>query len=306
MAIPWSPSGQYIQEYIASPGGVSYDMNIGDTTYSRIDVCTSSLSHGLTYTIHSRPGANAANTGDIWSSRFINVYNTSGVSSYCTTVTNAWFTCLVPNSVLGLGTGQWTGYVQANWHGHLSISGTTATLVSTADGSYANIVSGDYIMIHISGVGWSCILAGGTPSGPTGSFTVSGGCASGNSVPAIGSSEAYDAQVCASSATISPGPDNAGLIQGNSEPDATYFGGGITGNQHTVGMNPNGVGTCTGTGNGHWGLFNGNGATIVSGGSSGSPLTNWVSRRTSIYKPEISQIGGSGTVVNFLDMIGWQ
>jgi hypothetical protein len=284
-------------------------MNIADSTYSRIDVCTSSYSHGLTYTIHSRPGANASATGDIYSSRLVNVFSTSGVSSYCTPALNAWFTCLVPNSVLGLGTGQWTGYVQANWHGQLTLSGgNTATLLSTADGSYANIASGDYIMVHVpsaQGGGWICVLATSTASGPTGTFSVSSGCASGNGVAGLTNVEAYDAQVCASSATVSPGPDNAGLIQGNSEPDATYFGGGIVGYAHSAGTNPNGVGSCSGTGNGHWGLFNGNSATITTQGSSGSPLSNWVSRRTSIYKPEIQQIGGSGTVVNFLDMIGW-
>ena len=105
-------------------------MNIGDATYSRIDVCTASLSHGMTYTIHSRPGANGAGTGDIYSSRLVSVFNQSGVSSYCTPVTNAWFTCLIPNTVLGLGTGQWTGYVQANWHGTLTNDGTVATLLA--------------------------------------------------------------------------------------------------------------------------------------------------------------------------------
>ena len=305
MAFNWSPSGDYVQQYVASPGAVSYDMNIGDTTYSRIDVYTSSLSHGLNYTIHSRPGANASGTGDIYSSRFVELYNQSGASVYGTPVVNSWFTLLVPNTVLGLGTGQFTGYVTANWHGNLTLSGSTATLVSTADGSYANIANGDYVMVHGSG-GWTCILATSTASGPTGTFSISGGCASGIGSPGGTNIEAYDAQVCASSATTSPGPDNAGLIQGNSEPDATYFGGGIIGFGKAYGANPNGVGTCTGTGNGHWGLFNGNSAAILTKGSSGSPLTNWVSRRTSIYKPEFQQEGGSGYQTNFVDMIGWQ
>ena len=179
----------------------------------------------------------------------------------------------------------------------------TGILAFTLDGSYANIVNGDYVMVHESG-GWQCIKATTTPLSSSGSF-IYAACPSGSAYTTNSAIEATDAQVCASAATVSPGPDNAGLIQGNSEPAATYFGGGIVGYANPLGTNPDGVGTCTGTGNGHWGLFNGNGTAITSQGSSGSPLTNWVSRRTSIYKPEILQYGGSGTVVNFLDMIGW-
>lgn len=304
MTFNWPPSGAYVQQYTASPGSVSYDLNAGDTNYSRIDVYTSSLSHGLTYTIHSRPGANGSGTGDIYSSRLVQIFSTSGTSSYCSGIaTNTWFTCLVPNTVLGIGTGQFTGYVQANWHGTLTNNGTVATLVSTLDGNYANIASGDYIMVHESG-GWQCIAATSTASGPTGTFTYTT-CPSGSAYTTATAIEATDAQVCASAATTSPGPDNAGLIQGNGEPDATYFGGGIVGYTQSPGTNPNGVGTCTGTGNGHWGLFNGNATAIVSAGSSGSQLTNWVSRRTSLYKPEFQQIGGSGYQTYFVDMIGW-
>jgi hypothetical protein len=297
MTFNWTSSGEYVQEYVASPGSVSYDLNAADTTYSRIDVCATSLSHGLTYTIHSRPGANGANTGDIYSSRLVEVFNQSGVGSYCSGITtNAWFTCLVPNSVLGIGTGQFTGYVTANWHGVLTVSGSTATVVSTTDGNSANIAIGDYILAN-PGSGWACEEATSTVSGTT--FSV-GGCPSGG--PYNGTSmPAYDAQVCASSATTSPGPDNAGLIQGHSEPDATYFGGGIVGYTQSPGTNPNGVGTCTGTGNGHWGLFNGNGTAILTV----STQTDWVSRRTSLYKPEWQQEGGSGFQTYFVDMIGW-
>lgn len=304
MTFNWTSSGEYVQEYTASPGSVSYDLNAADTTYSRIDVCATSLSHGLTYTIHSRPGANASNTGDIYSSRLVEVFNQSGVGSYCSGITtNAWFTCLVPNTVLGIGTGTFTGYVTANWHGTLTNNGTSATLVSTTDGLYSNIVNGDYVMVHESG-GWQCIQATSTPASSTGSFTYTT-CPSGGAYTTATPIEATDAQVCASSASVSPGPDNAGLIQGNSEPDATYFGGGIVGYTQSPGTNPNGVGTCTGTGNGHWGLFNGNGTAILTEGSSGSPLTNWTARRTSLYKPEFQQEGGSGFQTYFVDMVGW-
>lgn len=380
MLFNWPLSGAYVQQYTASPGSVSYDMNVGDTNYSRVDVNTPSFSHGLRYTIHSRPGANGSQTGDIYSSRLVQVFSTTGTSSYCTGMAiNTWFTCLIPNSVLGIGTGSFTGYVQANWHGHLTntsssqpilangtitsgsptlvvtstpsaqlivgtyvtganipantilttvptggLTGTytmsnnatatvgtpeslsfpaTAILASTSDGSYTNIAVGDYMMVH-NPSGWQCFSPTSTPSSATGSFTITT-CPSGGAYANTSSVETTDAQVCASASITSPGPDNAGLIQGNGEPDATYFGGGIVGYNDSPGTNPDGTGTCTGTGNGHWGLFNGNGTTISSAGSSGSQLT-WTSKRTSLYKPEFLQNGGSGYLTYYIDMIGWQ
>ena len=174
--------------------------------------------------------------------------------------------------------------------------------MTTTDGSYANIAIGDYIMVHNSS-GWQCVSPTSVPTSSTGTFNI-GACPSGNAYANASAVEATDAQVCASASITSPGPDNAGLIQGNSEPDATYFGGGIVGYNGSPGANPDGTGTCTGTGNGHWGLFNGNGTTITSQGSSGSQIT-WTSRRTSLYKPEFLQNGGTGYVTNFIDMVGW-
>lgn len=289
--------GGYIQQFAASPGAPDYDLNVGGFNNAVFDFYPLTLpGAGWVYAIHSRPGANASGTGDIYSTRALPISAT-----YCSPWTaNTWNHCSWPLSALGLGIGQFTGNVTANWQGTLTVSGTTATVVTTTAGSSANIASGDYIGTYVSGAGWGCEQA---TSGVTGSTFSVTGCPSGGPYNVTAAS-AFDDQLCASAYTTQPGPDNGGLLQGHGEPMGTYILGQNPGSG-SGSSNPTGVGSCTGTGLGHWALFNGNGSTIVTAGSSGSPFTDWVFNRISVYKPAITDDEGSGNVTMWIDQDGY-
>ncbi len=280
----------YVQQYTARPESPAFDLNVGGMNNFVIDMYLTSGTQTYAFAIHSRPGGNGANTGDIYSTRYITLVNHL-TSSYGTPALNQWFTLTVPLNTLGIGTGVWTGYVVSNWQGTGQVTsgagGTSGTFAvqSTTAGSTANIASGDYIGAIVSGAGIGCMKA----TGPISGSNVPIANCPGLNIPGVTSgSSAYDAQAYVNSVSSGTGPDNAAILQGNSEPDATYFLGQAPG----FGGSPNQTGT------GHWGLFNGNGSTIVSAGSSGSPLSNWGVNRTSLYKPEIFLTGPSLTFVD--------
>jgi hypothetical protein len=277
----------YVQQFTAWPESPPFDLNVGGMNNFVIDMYLTSGTQTYAFAIHSRPGGNGANTGDIYSTRYVTLVNHLA-SSYGTPVLNQWFTLTVPLNTLGIGTGVWNGYVVSKWHGTGQLSGSTFTIQATTDGSSTNIVAGDYMTALATGNGIGCMKV----------VSVSGSAVTVTACPGVGlpsgvgsGAPAYDAQAHVNSIVSGAGPDNAAILQGHGEPDATYF----------TGQAP-GFGTPNPTGVGQWGLYNGKGSTIVSACSSGSPCNDWGSNRTSLYKPEIFLTGPSLT---FIDNYGF-
>jgi hypothetical protein len=296
----YTNGGGFMQQFTGQPQSPQFDMNASAMNNFVVDFFPTDALHTFFFTVHSRPGGQSPNTGDIFSTRGVS-FATAGTSAFTSDGlihANAWNHITVPMATLGLGRGAFTGYVTANWHGTATVSGGTLTIVSTIDGSPSNIVAGDYISVLISNQGWQCGQATGPASGSTVPVT---NCPEGSLSNQATAMPAYDAQLCASALITSPGPDNAAALLGNSEPSGTF----IDGQQAGFGsVNPTGVGSCTGTGPGHWGLFNGNGSTITSQGSSGSQIS-WSNSRVSVYKPEILGRGPSSNIAVAFDNYGF-
>ena len=275
-------SSNYLQQWAAQPLAPPYDVNVGGMNYFSMDFYLTSSATQITTDMLSRPGANNANTNDLYSSRLITLIGAGLSSAYGTPVVGSWFTLKVPFAPLGIGTGVWNGYVVSNWHGTATITGgNTMTAVSTIDGSTANIAVGDKIGYASPSNSIACaqIVSG------TGPWTVTG-CSNVGTPANVTGAVAYDAQAHVISIVSGAGPDNGGFITGQSEPDGTFFGG--------YGINSNATGV------GQWALINFNGATILSAGSSGSPV-NFGHNRTSIYKPQIFP----NQTQFFMDNYGW-
>jgi hypothetical protein len=197
-----------------------------------------------------------------------------------------------------MGSGTWSGYVAANWQGTAQISSGTMTIQSTTAGSTSNIAVGDIFVFYnssVGGYGYPCAVV----SSGSGSTWSMGGCP-GFGVPTVASGgTGYDAQAYVVSISSGTGPDNAGIITGQSEPAATFFTG------QTPGFN-----TPNTTGTGHYALFNLSGAAIVSagtgsGGTCTSGCVTFGSNRYSSYKPELFFQGSASMQATYFDNYGF-
>jgi hypothetical protein len=280
----------YIQQFAASPMAPGADANWGGYTYHRIDLQLTTNTYNLYDEIHSRPGAGASYTADLFSNRDVYILNGT-TSSYGTGCgIGVWCTLKIPLSLLGIGSGTWSGYVDPHWQGTASVSGTTLTIQTTTSGNAANITTNDILVFYstsTSGFGYPCAQATAPESGGT---VAIGGCPGFGTPSWTGNVTGYDVQAYVQTILSGVGPDNAGKITGQGEPTATYFSG------TNAGFNtPN-----TTNGTGHYGLFNLSGSTIVSAGtgSGGVCTTGCVtfgSNRYDAYKPAIqANQGGSG------------
>lgn len=277
-----TPGWAYIQQFTAAPESPGYDANWGGYSYAVLDVRLTSNGQNIGFTVHSRPGGAAYTTSDIYSNRSITILNgtTSSYGTGC--ASGSWCSLKVPFLNLGLGSGTWSGHVVSEWQGTASSDGSTLTIQTTTSGNMANIAANEYLMFYstsVSGFGYPCAMTTAAESGGTVAIT---GCPGSGGGPSwTGNTPGYDAQAYVTTILTGTGPDNAGKITGQGEPSSTYFGATQPGFE-----SPN-----TTNGTGQYGLFNLNGSTIVSAGTSGSPVT-FGSNRYDIYKPELLLSGG--------------
>lgn len=285
--------GSYMQQYTNAPGSPGQDFNASAMNNWEIHLYPTVTNQNIWIQVETRPGAGAANTGDVFSNRKVQL--TTGLSSSYiaggTLTQNAWNTLVVPLSAVGVGSGVWVGYVTSPWHGHGTLDGAgNFSVTGTTDGTATNMAVNDYVTYSTTS-GWGCFEITGVTT-PGSAYTITA-CPQGGIGP-VTAVEMYDANAYVNTITSGVGPDNAGLLTGQSEPAGVFFNG-----QSAGASSPN-----TNNGTGHYGLFTGTSAQILAVGSSGSNVT-FDDNRYSLYKPAFTFEGTGAAALAFFGKVGW-